>query len=93
MHLSDGFNYFNGGTFQALEIPYKSGELSMIVFLPNDIGGLPALEHSLTASNMQQWLSQLQSGSDSDPDLAKIQDDTAIRASRHAGRNGDAAGV
>jgi serpin B len=60
MHRSDSFNYFNGGTFQALEIPYKSGELSMIVFLPNDISGLPALEQSLTASNMQQWLSQLQ---------------------------------
>ncbi|MGA3264763.1 MAG: serpin family protein [Terracidiphilus sp.] len=61
MHRTDSFNYLNGGTFQALEIPYKSGELSMIVFLPNDISGLPALEQSLTASNMQQWLSQLQS--------------------------------
>ncbi|MGD0522451.1 MAG: serpin family protein [Terracidiphilus sp.] len=60
MHRSDGFNYFNGGTFQALEIPYKSAELSMIAFLPNDVGGLPALEQSLTASSMQQWLSQLQ---------------------------------
>ena len=61
MHRSDSFNYFDGGTFQALEIPYKSGELSMIVFLPNDISGLPALEQSLTASNMQHWLSQLHS--------------------------------
>ncbi len=70
MRRSDSFNYFNGGTFQALEIPYKSGELSMIVFLPNDIGGLPALEQSLTASRMQQWLSQLHSGSHSHPDVA-----------------------
>ena len=31
------YNYFAGGTFQALELPYKTGELSMIVFLPNDI--------------------------------------------------------
>ncbi len=61
MHRSDSFNYFDGGSFQALEIPYKRGELSMIVFLPNDISGLPALEQSLTASNMQHWLSQLHS--------------------------------
>ena len=60
MHLTEGFNYFDGGTFQALEIPYESGDLSMIVFLPRDIGGLPALEKSLTASNMKQWLNQLQ---------------------------------
>ena len=65
----------------------------MIVFLPNDIGGLPALEQSLTASNMQQWLGQLHPVPDSDPDVAEIQDDAAIRASRHAWRNGDATGV
>jgi serpin B len=60
MHRVDSFNYLDGGTFQVLEIPYRSGELSMIVFLPNDKGGLPALENSLTGSNMQQWLSHLQ---------------------------------
>ena len=58
MHREGGFNYFDGGSFQALEIPYKSKELSMIVFLPRDRSGLPALEQSLTA-NTQQWLRQL----------------------------------
>ena len=51
MHREGGFNYFNGETFQALEIPYQSNELSMVIFLPNDLGGLPALEKLLTASN------------------------------------------
>ena len=63
MNLQGRFNYFNGGTFQALEIPYESGDLSMIVFLPNDAGGLPALEQSLTAASAQQWLGQLRPGS------------------------------
>jgi serpin B len=59
MHREGEFNYFNGGTFQVLEIPYKSTELSMIIFLPNDMSGLPALEQALTASNTQKWLHQL----------------------------------
>jgi len=59
MHRTAGFSYLDGGTFQALEIPYKTRELSMIVLLPNDIGGLPALEQSLTAPAARQWLSQL----------------------------------
>ena len=59
MHREGGFNYFDGGTFQALDIPYKSKELSMIIFLPKDRSGLSALEQSLTASNTQQWLRQL----------------------------------
>ena len=61
MHREGRFSYFDGGTFQILEIPYKSKELSMIVFLPKDTGGLPALEQALTASNLQQWLGKLAS--------------------------------
>jgi serine protease inhibitor len=59
MHRDGRFSYFDGGTFQILEVPYKSKELSMIVFLPKDPGGLPGLEQSLTDSNLQQWLRQL----------------------------------
>jgi serpin B len=61
MHREGRFSYFDGGTFQILEIPYKSKELSMIVFLPKDASGLSALEQSLTGSNLQQWLGQLAS--------------------------------
>jgi len=63
MHLTSKLGYFNGGTFQAVDIPYKTGELSMIVLLPNDAGALPALEQSLTAANARQWLSQFRPGS------------------------------
>ena len=59
MHRTAGFKYFDGHTFQALEIPYKDDELSMIVFLPNNVGGLPDFEQSLTPNTMHQWLTQL----------------------------------
>jgi serpin B len=59
MHRSGAFRYFSGGSFQMLEIPYKSNELSMIVLLPNDAAGLPALEQGLTADNVESWLEQL----------------------------------
>ena len=61
MHREGRFNYFNGGTFQVLEIPYTGAELSMIVFLPNEAGGLSALEQTLTPSKLRQWLGQLHS--------------------------------
>jgi serpin B len=57
MHLQTRLGYYDEGTFRAVAIPYKSGELSMVVFLPNDVAGLRALESSLTAANTQQWLS------------------------------------
>jgi len=59
MNRQSGFNYFDGGRFQALELPYVSGELSMIVLLPRELDGLPDMERSLTPTNMRQWLSQL----------------------------------
>jgi serpin B len=59
MHMTKGFNYFDGGSVQVVEIPYKSKELSMIVLLPKSIEGLSAFEQSLTPANMQQLLGQL----------------------------------
>jgi serine protease inhibitor len=58
MHREGSFSYFDGGTFQVLEIPYKSKALSLIILLPKERSGLPGLEDSMTASNMQQWLSR-----------------------------------
>src|ERR1700749_3907913 len=58
MHREGRFNYFDGGSFQILEIPYRSRDLSMIVLLPKETGGLPGLEQSLTVSKLQHWLGQ-----------------------------------
>lgn len=60
MHLQAKFSYFDGGSFKALDIPYKSGELSMVVLLPNEVDGLAALEQSFTSANAEEWLSKVQ---------------------------------
>jgi serpin B len=59
MHMSKSFKYCDGGSFQALEIPYWQSNLSMIVLLPKDTDGLSALERSLTPFTIRQILPRL----------------------------------
>jgi len=58
MNRNGGYSYCDGGSFQELELPYK-GELSMVVLLPREIDGLPALEKSFTAANASTWIKKL----------------------------------
>ena len=59
MHRTAGFNFFDGAAFQMLELPYKGNALSMIVLLPNDVSGLPAIERSLTPDSLTGWIAEL----------------------------------
>ncbi len=59
MHMTKGLNYFEGDSFQVLEIPYKKKELSMVVLLPKAMEGLSGFEQSLTPASIQQLLGQL----------------------------------
>jgi serine protease inhibitor len=52
MRQSGQLRYLDGGTFQALELPYRDDELSMIVLLPKQAGGLAELEAMLTAKDL-----------------------------------------
>jgi serpin B len=53
------FGYLDGGTFQALEMPYAGKDLSMVVLLPKKLDGLPDLEKSLTPDDLVGWLKRL----------------------------------
>ncbi|XP_041665079.1 leukocyte elastase inhibitor-like isoform X3 [Cheilinus undulatus] len=50
--------------FQILEMPYKGKELSMLIFLPNEIEdettGLEKLEMQLTYENFERWTNMMQ---------------------------------
>ena len=45
--------------FAMVELPYKGGELSMVVIAPNDPQGLPGLEAKLTSEHLSTWVGQL----------------------------------
>jgi serpin B len=49
------FNYLDGGTFQAVELPYEGKDVSMLVFLPREANGLAALEKELSAERLAGW--------------------------------------
>jgi serpin B len=58
MHQTVDAGYFNGGNFALLDLPYEKGDLSMVVLLPKDVDGLPALEKSLSADKLAGWLAK-----------------------------------
>jgi serpin B len=58
MRQAEPLRYLDGGTFQALELPYRDDELSMIVLLPKQAGGLPDLEATLTAKHLADVLAR-----------------------------------
>jgi len=59
MKMKRGFRYFDGGTFQAIELPYKGNEVSMFVFLPKAVDGLKDFQPLLTPANFISWRSKM----------------------------------
>jgi len=59
MHQTGLLGYLDGGQFQALELPYEGGGLSMTILLPRQVGGLDELDRSLGEDRVAGWLSRL----------------------------------
>jgi serpin B len=59
MHQQGQFRYADEGAFQAVEMPYKGGDLAMLVLLPKKVGGLAALERSLTEADLRRCLAKM----------------------------------
>jgi serine protease inhibitor len=45
--------------FEVVELPYKGGDLSMVVIAPRSADGLAALDKQLTGANLTAWLGKL----------------------------------
>ena len=56
----DHLKYIGNEGFQAVEIPYNGGTISMVVFLPRKTDGLEQLEAWLTPAFLASWLERLQ---------------------------------
>jgi serine protease inhibitor len=55
--------YPDSNGFEMLEMPYKGGDISMVVIVPRSADGLPALEKTLTAANLKSRLGKLRARS------------------------------
>ncbi|KAI8518255.1 serine-type endopeptidase inhibitor [Branchiostoma belcheri] len=63
MKMEERFNYgeFQDQKFRVLELPYVEKELSMLIFLPDEVEGIRNLESALTATTLQTLSSQMYS--------------------------------
>jgi len=59
MHHLDTVKYMENTDVQALEVPYKSNGLSMVILLPRQINGFGALENELAPALLSRSLSQM----------------------------------
>jgi serpin B len=60
MHRTDGYRYYDGGTFQALELPYAGDEIAMVVLLPKEKEGLASLEQLFASGVAGDWIQKLE---------------------------------
>lgn len=59
MNVTGEFGYAEAEGVQALQLPYAGKEVSMVVVLPKDAGGLPGLEKSLTPAILTDWIARM----------------------------------
>ena len=59
MHQEGSFKYGAFQDFSMLDMPYKGGDLSMVVILPSQTGSLASVEKSLNAQTLNQDEGQL----------------------------------
>jgi serpin B len=59
MHLKEDFKYYEDENLQAVDLPYKSDEISMLVLLPRDTEGIRQLEDTLTTESLDVIMSKM----------------------------------
>ena len=59
MKQKQKFGYARHPDLRILELPYVGNDLSMLVLLPEKVGGLPELENLVSAENLEKWMKAL----------------------------------
>jgi serpin B len=60
MRQTTRIRYADAGSLQVAAIPYDGNELSMVLLVPKEIGGLADAEKDLSAENMEKWIAAAQ---------------------------------
>jgi serpin B len=60
MHRRGGMRYAQREGYKALELPYRGGQMAMLLLLPDQADGLPALEQALDAAQYEATVEALQ---------------------------------
>jgi serpin B len=81
MHRAGAYKLYQDQDLQALELPYKGDQVSMVVLLPRTPDGLPALEKKLSAGTLKSWLGKLRHGGDVQVFLPKFKVETEYELS------------
>ena len=56
MRRTDHFGYAEDAAVQVVELPYRGNETSMVLIVPKQRAGLPAVEKALTNDRLKGWL-------------------------------------
>lgn len=59
MHRWGEFAAFRRDGVSVIQLPYKGGEVALVVFLPDKASALPKFEESLTPKALSRWLADL----------------------------------
>lgn len=59
MSQRGNFRALEHGGVKAIQLPYKGGEVALVVFLPNKHDALPRFEASLTEKEMARWFERI----------------------------------
>lgn len=59
MHQEARFRHLDGDDVQVIELPYDTGETSMIVLLPRRVDGLADIERTITPARFTEWLARM----------------------------------
>ena len=55
---TSSYPYYRGDIFQAISLPYRDGQMSMYIFLPDSESDLNTFLESLNAERWEDWMSQ-----------------------------------
>jgi serine protease inhibitor len=59
MHSEAQFHAIERSGVKAIDLPYRKGEVSMVVLMPDKASRLPRFEAGLTGSQLTRWLTDL----------------------------------